>query len=96
MCIGFAICAVQLVLGIVLTVQVKKLNVFANVLICVSLGLWAVRALLSYINYTRHVELFAAEGWLWYTDVLAWGKYIIPIVVILLILKIVIRKKLKN
>lgn len=27
MCIGFAICAVQLVLGIVLTVQVKKLNV---------------------------------------------------------------------
>lgn len=76
--------------------SMKKLNVFANVLICVSLGLWAVRALLSYNNYTRHVELFAAEGWLWYTDVLAWGKYIIPVVVILLILKIVIRKKLKD
>ena len=36
----------------------KKLNVFANVLICSSLGLWIMKALLDYNNYTRHVELF--------------------------------------
>jgi len=71
----------------------KKLNGFANVLICVSLGLWAIQALLSYNNYTRHIELYATEGWLWYTDVLAWGKFIIPIVVVCLIAKFIFRKK---
>ena len=71
----------------------KKLKVFANVLTCISLGLWAIRALLSYINYTRHIELFAAEGWLWYTDILVWGKYILPIVVVCFIVKIVLHKK---
>ena len=71
----------------------KKLKVFANVLICISLALWAIRALLSYINYTRHIELFAAEGWLWYTDILVWGKYILPIVVVCFIVKIVLNKK---
>ena len=71
----------------------KKINLFANILICVSMGLWVIRALLSYINYTRHVALFATEGWLWYTDVLAWGKYIIPVVVVCLVSKLFLNKK---
>ena len=70
----------------------KKLNVFANVLICSSLGLWVIKALLDYNNYTRHVELYAAHGWLWYEDVLAWGKCILPIVVICLVVKYFSRK----
>ena len=41
----------------------------------------------------RHVELFASEGWLWYTSVLAWGKYIIPIVGLCVVAKLVLRKK---
>ena len=71
----------------------KKCNVFANILICASLGLWAIKTLLDYNNYTRHIALFAANGWLWYTDALSWGKYIIPIVLICLIVKFVFRKK---
>ena len=71
----------------------KIIKVLANVLICVSLGLLAIRALLSYINYTRHIELFASEGWFWYTDVLVWGKYIIPILAVCLIAKLILRKK---
>ena len=71
----------------------KKINLFANILICVSMGFWVIRALLSYINYTRHVALFATEGWLWYTDVLVWGKYIIPVVVVCLVSKFFLNKK---
>ena len=71
----------------------KKLNVFANVLICSSLGLWVIKALLNYNNYTRHVELFTTNGWLWYTDVLAWGKYIVPIIIVCIIIKFVLSKK---
>jgi len=71
----------------------KKANIFMNILICTSLGIWVIQALLSYNNYTRHVELYAAEGWLWYTDVLAWGKIIIPIVTVCLIVKIIVRKR---
>ena len=41
----------------------------------------------------RHVELYAAEDWLWYTDVLTWGKIIIPIVIMCLIVKIVVCKR---
>lgn len=72
----------------------KKFNVFANVLICFSVGLWAIKAVLDYNNYTRHVELFAANGWFWYDDVLLWGKYIIPIVATCFIAKFVFHKKL--
>ncbi len=71
----------------------KKFDILANVLICSSLGLWVIKALLDYNNYTRHVELFADNGWLWYTDVLAWGKCIIPIVVICLVVKYIFRRK---
>ena len=71
----------------------KKLNVFDNVLIYASLGLLAIRALLSYNNYTRHVELFASEGWVWYTDVFEWGKFIIPIVIVCIVAKFISRKK---
>ena len=45
---------------------------------------------------TRHVELFAANGWLWYTDALTWSKYIIPIVVVSIVIKLVLRKKQPN
>lgn len=72
----------------------QKCNIFINILICVSLGLWGIQALLSYNNYTRHVELYTDNGWVWYTDVLSRGKYIVPIVVALLIAKFVINKKL--
>ena len=72
----------------------RRINFFINTIICVLLGLWGIQALLSYNNYTRHVELYAANGWVWYTDVLSWGKYIVPIVVALLIAKFVIHKKL--
>ena len=71
----------------------KKINLFANILICVSFGIWVIRALLSYINYTRHVDLFVTEGWLWYADVLVWGKYIIPVVVVCLTSKFLLNKK---
>ena len=71
----------------------KKFDILANVLICASLGLWVIKALLDYNNYTRHVELFADNGWLWYTDFLAWGKCIIPIVVICLVVKYIFRRK---
>ena len=71
----------------------KKLNVIANILICLSLGLLVIRALLSYNNYMRHVELFNANGWFWYTDVLEWGKYILPIVGLCVIVKFILRKK---
>ena len=74
-------------------VPVKKLKLFANILLWMSLGLLAARALLSYNNYTRHVELFAAEGWLWYTDVFVWAKYILPITMVCLIVKIILQKK---
>lgn len=74
----------------------KKTNVIINILICVSLGSWIMQSILSYHNYTRHVELYSANGWLWYVDAFAWGRYILPIVGILLIVKSVVRKKLKN
>ena len=70
----------------------KRVKILANVLICSSLGLWVMKALLDHNNYTRHIELFAANGWHWYTDVLAWGKYIIPIVAICLVVKFILRK----
>ena len=68
----------------------KKLNVISNILICLSLVILGMRALLSYNNYTRHVELFADNGWLWYTDVLTWGMYILPIVGLCIIVKLVL------
>ena len=71
----------------------KKLHSFTNVLIFFSLGLWAIKAFLDYTNYTRHVALFAANGWVWYTDTLAWGKWILPVVVICLIAQLFLRRK---
>ena len=71
----------------------RKLNIYANVLICSSLGLWVIKALLDYNNFTRHVELFDANGWLWYTDVLAWSKYVIPIVAVCTVFKFVLHRK---
>ena len=71
----------------------KKFNIYANVLICSLLGLWVIKALLDYNNYTRHVALFSANGWFWYTDVLAWGKCIVPIVVVCIVIKFGLRKK---
>ena len=74
----------------------KKVNTFVNVLMCVSLGLWVIKALLDYNNYTRHVELYATNGWFWYDDVLLWGYYIIPIIAICLIVKFLVYRKLKG
>lgn len=74
----------------------RKLNIYVNVFLCLSLTLWVIKALLDYNNYTRHVELFAANGWLWYTDALTWSKYIIPIVVVSIVIKLVLRKKQPN
>lgn len=73
----------------------KKVNNFINILICTSLVLWGIKVLLDYNNYTRHVALFAANGWFWYDDVLLWGKYIISIIVTCLIAKFVIHKRMK-
>lgn len=71
----------------------KKFNILVNTLIWLSLALWLIKALLDYNNYTRHVELYAAHGWVWYADVLAWGKCVLPIVVICLVVKYIFRKK---
>lgn len=71
----------------------KKLNIFLNVIMGAALVLWGIQAMLSYQNYTRHVELFAQNGWYWYTNVLAWGKVVVPVVAACLILKFVFRKK---
>ena len=71
----------------------KKFDILANVLVCSSLGLWVIKVLLDYNNYTRHVELYANNGWLWYTDGLAWGRCILPIVVICLVVKYILRRK---
>ena len=70
----------------------KKINHVLNFMIGASLFLCAMKALLDYVNYTRHIELFAANGWLWYDNVLPWGKVSIPLVVICLIAKFIIRK----
>ena len=74
----------------------KKINAFANVLMCVSLGLWAIKALLDYSNNTRHIELFATNGWFWYDDVLLWGNCIIPIIAVCWIAKFLVCKKIKG
>lgn len=74
----------------------KKSKVIINILICVLLGSWVIQTILSYHNYTRHIELYSANGWLWYMDAIAFGKYVLPIVGILLIVKSVIHKNLKN
>lgn len=74
----------------------KKLSVFANILLYVSLGVWAAKALLDYVNYTRHVPLFAENGWFWYEDALLWGAYIIPIVVSCLIARYLFSKMEKS
>ena len=74
----------------------KKIRVFTNLIICVSLSLWAIQALLAYNNYTRHVELYAASGWLWYTDSLNWGKSIIPLVIVCLIVKSILQRKMEK
>ena len=71
----------------------KRFRVCINILICLSLGLWFIKALLDYNNYTRHVALFAANGWLWYTDVVAWGKYVLLVVAICLVAKYISRRK---
>ena len=70
----------------------KKINLVLSFLMGTSLIIWVMKALLDYINYTRHIELFAANGWLWYDGVLSWGKVIIPLVAICLIAKFIIRK----
>ena len=70
----------------------KKINHILNFFIWTSLSLWAMKAILDYVNYTRHIELFAANRWLWYDNILLWGKVIIPFVVICLITKFIIRK----
>ena len=73
----------------------KKINNFINIFICTSLGLWILKALLDYNNYTRHIALYASNGWLWYDNILQWGNYIIPIVVICFIAKFIIHQKQK-
>ena len=70
----------------------KKINHVLNFIIGASLCLWMMKALLDCVNYTRHIELFAANGWLWYDNVLPWGKVIIPIVAICSIAKFIIHK----
>ena len=74
----------------------KKINNFINILICTSLGLWVIQAMLSYNNYIRHVELYATNVWFWYDDILVWGKYIIPTIVVCLIAKFIIYKRVKG
>ena len=74
----------------------KKINGFINILIGVSLGLWSIKTLLDYNNYTRHVELYADNGWVWYDTALRWGKYIILIAVICFAAKFVINKNRKD
>lgn len=71
----------------------KKANIFMNILILASVSVLVMRAILSYINYTRHIALFAVNGWLWYDDVFAWGKYIIPVIAVCAIIKTIASKK---
>lgn len=70
----------------------KRFDHVLNLIIGASLTIWVMKALLDYVNYTRHLELFAANGWLWYDSVLLLGKGIIPIVAICFITKLAIRK----
>ena len=73
--------------------EMKKINHLMTVLTAAALGLWVIKALLDYHNYTRHIDLFAANGWTWYEDAMSWGTYIVPLVAVCLIAKLVIRKK---
>ena len=70
----------------------KKINRLASVLLA-SLVFWMIQAALSYHNYTRHVALYAANGWTWYDDTVSWGVYIVPTVIACLVAKFVIHKK---
>jgi hypothetical protein len=74
----------------------KKVNNFMNILIFVLVSVLVMRAILSYINYTRHIALFAVNGWLWYEDVFVWGKYIVPVMVVCVIVKMIVSKKMQN
>ena len=76
--------------------MLKKLNYILNILICSFVGVFAGHGIYVFWDYKTHSDLYAAQSAPWYTSILVYGIFTIVILIAAIIIKLIIRRILKQ
>lgn len=74
----------------------KRLNQVLNIIISCCFGVFVGHAVYVYLDYKKHADLYAMQSAPWYTSILAYGIFTLITSAACFIVKLIIRKKLKQ
>lgn len=76
--------------------RLKKWNVNLNVIIGSFIGIFIGSSIYIYFDYKKHSDLYEMQSEPWYTGIQIYGLGAVIVISIAIILKLLIKKKLKN
>ena len=76
--------------------MLKKINYILNILIGSFTGVFTGHVIYIIWDYKAHPDLYAMQSAPWYTSILFYGIFTLVILIVAIIMKLIIRKKLKQ
>ena len=76
--------------------RLKKWNTNLNIMIGSFTGVFIGHSMYRYFDYKKHSRLYETQSAPWYTSIQIYGLGVGIIIFIAIILKLLIKKKLKN
>ncbi len=76
--------------------MLKKINSILNVIIGSSIGVFIGHGIYVFWDYKTHPDLYAMQSALWYTSILVYGLFTIVALIVGIMIKLIIRRKLKQ
>ncbi len=76
--------------------MLKKVNWILNAIIGAFVGVFIGHGMYVFLDFKTHPDLYAMQSAPWYTSILVVGMETAVVLVIAVIIKLIIRKKLKQ
>ena len=76
--------------------MLKKINSIMNIIIGAFIGVFIGHGIYVLWDYKTHHDLYAMQSAPWYTSILVYGLFTIVALIIGIIIKLIIRRRLKQ
>lgn len=76
--------------------MLKRLNIILNSVIGSFIGIFIVHSIYKHFDYTKHPDLYELQSIPWYTSIQIYGLAVALIVFIVIIIKRLIKKKMRD
>jgi len=76
--------------------MLKKINSILNIIIGSSIGVFIGHGIYVFWDYKTHPDLYAMQSAPWYTSILVYGLFTIVALIVGIMIKLIIRRKLKQ